>query len=119
MTVLEPARQDEAIASIDATLYQQLWAGNNLGRMQKELATGSPRRKAKAQETITHYRRNCKKPKRLPECPCRARRLRASFPPWSTICAMPFQGHAVEQEEKRNRAAKEHHQKSFKGQRSY
>ena len=57
IAVLEPARRDEAVASVRRDLVQQLWEGNNLGRLQKDyshwLRSGE---KQKAQQAISDYR---------------------------------------------------------------
>src|SRR5262249_58555260 len=62
IAVLEPARRDEAAASVRRELIQKLWEGNNLGRLQKDyshwLRVGDQR---KAQQAIADYRQAVQK----------------------------------------------------------
>ncbi len=119
VAVLESARKDEAVASIDQTLYRQLWEGNNLGRMQKEfshwLRLGDEK---KAKETITTYRDTLRKEEAATGVPLQSQAVTDSLSTMESDLREAFSGAAPEQAEKRNRAAKDHHQKAVKGQRA-
>ena len=119
VAVLESARKDEAVASIDQTLYRQLWEGNNLGRMQKEfshwLRLGDEK---KAKETITIYRDTLRKEEAATGVPLQSQAVTDSLSTMESDLREAFSGAAPEQAEKRNRAAKDHHQKAVKGQRA-
>ena len=119
VAVLESARKDEAVASIDQTLYRQLWEGNNLGRMQKEfshwLRLGDEK---KVKETITTYRETLRKEEAATGVPLQSQAVTDSLSTMESDLREAFSGVAPEQAEKRNRAAKDHHQKAVKGQRA-
>jgi Ca-activated chloride channel homolog len=119
VAVLEPARKDEAVASIDQTLYRQLWEGNNLGRMQKEfshwLRLGDEK---KAKEAVSAYRETLRKEEAATGVPLQSPVVTNSLTAMESDLRDAFSGTAPEQAEKRNRTAKDHHQKSVKGQRA-
>lgn len=119
VAVLEPARKDEAVASIDQTLYRQLWEGNNLGRMQKEfshwLRLGDEK---KAKGTISEYRETLQKEEAATGVPLQSPAVTNSLATMESDLRDAFSGTAPEQAEKRNRTAKDHHQKAVKSQRA-
>ena len=120
VAVLESARRDEAMASIDKSLYQQLWQTNNLGRLQKEfsnwLRSGD---RGKAEEAITHYREALQKQEAAAGVVLSSPQVVETLSTMEHELQDAFSGPPAEQDEKRNRAAKAHHQKSLTGQRSY
>jgi Ca-activated chloride channel family protein len=120
VAVLESARRDEAIASIDKSLYQQLWQTNNLGRLQKEfsnwLRSGD---RGKAEAAITHYREALQKQEAAAGVVLSSPRVVETLSTMEHELQDAFSGPPAEQDEKRNRAAKAQHQKSVTGQRSY
>jgi Ca-activated chloride channel family protein len=120
VAVLESARQDEAMGSIDKSLYQQLWQTNNLGRLQKEfshwLRSGD---RSKATEAITHYRETLQKQEATTGVVLSSPQVVETLSAMEYELQDAFSGPPAEQDEKRNRAAKAQHQKSVTGQRSY
>jgi Ca-activated chloride channel family protein len=120
VAVLESARRDEAIASIDKTLYQRLWQTNNLGRLQKEfsnwLRSGD---RGKAEEAITQYRQTLQKQEAAAGVVLSSPRVVDTLSAMEHELQDAFSGPPAAQDEKRNRAAKAQHQKSVSGQRSY
>lgn len=119
VAVVEAARKDEAVASIDQTLYRQLWEGNNLGRMQKEfshwLRLGDEK---KAKETISGYRETLRQEEAATGVALQSPAVTHSLETMESDLRDAFSGTAPEQAEKRNRTAKDNHQKSVKGQRA-
>jgi Ca-activated chloride channel family protein len=119
VAVLESARRDEAMASIDKTLYQRLWQTNNLGRLQKEfsnwLRSGDRR---KAEEAITRYREALQKQEAAAGVVLSSPRVMETLSTMEHELQDAFSGPPAAQDEKRNRAAKAQHQKSVTGQRS-
>lgn len=120
VAVLEPARRNEAVSSIDKDLYRQLWESNNFGRMQKEfsnwLRLGD---RAKAQEAITNYRDALDKDEAAAGVPLSSPEIVNKLSTMEQTLQDAFSGPPPEQAEKRNRAAKKHHRESVMGQRSY
>jgi len=120
VAILETARRDEAVASIDKDLYRQIWETNNLGRMQKELSNwlrlGD---RAKAQETIAHYREALHKEEAAVGAPMSSPEVVEKLSTMEKDLNEAFSGPVEQQAAKRNRSAKEQHQKAFLGQRSY
>jgi Ca-activated chloride channel family protein len=120
VAILEPTRRTEATASIDQELYGQLWKTNNLGRMQKEfshwLRLGD---RQKAQETMEQYRQDLSKAEAAVGVPLSSPQVTDTLSVMERDLHDAFSGPAGAQAEKRNRAAKDHHQKALTGQRSY
>ena len=120
LAVLETARRDEAVASIDKEIYRQIWETNNLGRMQKELSgwlrLGD---RKKAEETLTHYRDALQQEEAAAGVPMSSPEVLQKLSTMEKDLNEAFSGPVEQQADKRNRAAKEQHQKSFLGQRSY
>ncbi len=120
VAVLETTRRDEAVASIDKESYRQIWETNNLGRMQKELSgwlrLGD---RKKAEETITHYRNALRQEEAAAGVPMSSPEVLQTLSTMEKDLNEAFSGPVEQQADKRNRAAKEQHQKSFLGQRSY
>jgi Ca-activated chloride channel homolog len=119
IAVLEPARRDEAMASVRRDLVQQLWEGNNLGRLQKDyshwLRAGN---KQKAQQAITDYRHALQKAATETGVRVENQAVTDKLSTMEQELNEAFSGPAPQQEEKRNRAAKTHHGESLKSQRS-
>jgi Ca-activated chloride channel homolog len=119
VAVLELARRDEAVASVNQGLFQQLWEGNNLGRLQKDyshwLQTGD---KAKAQQAIADYRDTLHKAETDTGVPVASPAVTGELSAMEKELQETFSGPAAQQEEKRNRAAKIRHTEALKSQRS-
>jgi Ca-activated chloride channel family protein len=119
VTVLEPARRDEAMASIDKALYRQLWESNNFGRMQKEfsgwLRLGN---REKAQEAMTQYRDALHREEAAAGVPLSNPEVEGKLSAMEHDLQEAFSGPVPAQTEKRNRAAKQYHRKSIMEQRS-
>jgi Mg-chelatase subunit ChlD len=119
IAVLEPARRDEAVASVRRELVQQLWEGNNLGRLQKDyshwLRSGN---KQKAQQAITDYRQALQKAATDTGVRVETQAVTDKLSTMEQELNEAFSGPAPQQEEKRNRAAKTRHGESLKNQRS-
>ena len=119
IAVLEPARRDEAVASVRRDLVQQLWEGNNLGRLQKHyshwLRSGN---KPKAQQAISDYRQALQKTETDTGVRVENQVVSDKLSTMEQELNEAFSGPAPQQEEKRNRAAKTRHGESLKSQRS-
>jgi len=119
IAVLEPARRDEAMASVRRDLVQQLWEGNNLGRLQKDyshwLRAGN---KQKAQQAITDYRQALQKAATDTGVRVENQAVTDKLSTMEQELNEAFSGPAAQQEEKRNRAAKTRYSESLKSQRS-
>jgi Ca-activated chloride channel family protein len=119
ITVLEPARRDEATASVHRDLVQQIWGGNNFGRLQKDysywLRSGD---KPKAQQAITNYRQAMEKAATDTGVQVENQAVTDKLSTMEQELNEAFSGSAAQQEEKRNRAAKTRHGESLKSQRS-
>jgi len=119
IAVLEPARRDEAVASVSRELVQQLWEGNNLGRLQKDyshwLRTGE---KQKAQQAITDYRQALQQAATDTGVRVENQAVTDKLSIMEQELNAAFSGPAAQQAEKRNRAAKTRYSESLKSQRS-
>jgi Ca-activated chloride channel homolog len=119
IAVLEPARRDEAVASVSRDLVQQLWEGNNLGRLQKDyshwLRTGD---KQKAQQAITDYRQALQKTATDTGVRVENQAVTDKLSTMEQELNEAFSGPVAQQAEKRNRAAKTRYSESLKSQRS-
>jgi hypothetical protein len=117
--VLEPARRDEARASVHRELLQQLWGGNNLGRLQKDyshwLRAGE---KQKAQQAITDYRQALQKAATDTGVRVENQAVTDKLSTMEQELNEAFSGPVAQQEEKRQRAAKIRHGESRQSQRS-
>lgn len=119
VAVLEPARRDEAVASVNQGLFRQLWEGNNLGRLQKDyshwLRAGD---KQKAQQAIADYRDTLRKSETDTGVSVDSPAVVHELSAMEKELHETFSGPAAQQEEKRNRAAKTRHGEALKSQRS-
>jgi Ca-activated chloride channel family protein len=119
IAILEPARRDEAAASVSRDLVQQLWEGNNLGRLQKDyshwLRAGD---KQKAQQAITDYRQVLQKAEGDTGVRVENQAVIDKLSTLEQELNETFSGPAPQQAEKRNRAAKTRYGESLKSQRS-
>jgi Ca-activated chloride channel homolog len=119
IAVLEPARRDEAVASVSRDLVQQLWEGNNLGRLQKDyshwLRTGD---KQKAQQAITDYRQALQKAATDTGIRVENQAVTDKLSTMEQELNEAFSGPVAQQAEKRNRAAKTRYSESLNSQRS-
>jgi Ca-activated chloride channel family protein len=120
VAILEPSRQEEAVASIDQGLYRQVWQGNNLGRLQKELSHWLRRGdQKKAAAAIATYRDELQKTEAASGVVIRTPEVAQKLSTLDKDVNEAFAGPAPQQERKRNRAAKEQHQEALRQQRSY
>jgi len=107
------------MASVRRDLVQQLWEGNNLGRLQKDyghwLQAGN---KHKAQQAITDYRQALQKAATDTGVRVETQAVTDKLSTMEQELNEAFSGPAPHQEEKRNRAAKTRHDESLKSQRS-
>ena len=119
IAVLEPARRDEAVASVSRDVVQQLWEGNNLGRLQKDyshwLQAGD---KQKAQQAIADYRQALQKVATDTGVSVENQAVTDKLSVMEQELNEVFSGPAPQQAEKRNRAAKTRYSESLKSQRS-
>jgi hypothetical protein len=119
VAVLEPARHDEALASVGRELLQQLWEGNNLGRLQKDyshwLRVGD---RQKAQQAIADYRQALHKAETDTGVRVENQAVTDKLSTMEQELNEAFSGPAPQQAEKRNRAAKTRYGESLKSQRS-
>lgn len=120
VAILEPARRDEAVASIDQELYRQVWQGHNFGRMQKNfsqwLRSGD---KKKAEEALATYRDELQQAETASGIPLQSPATSEKLSTMEQDMHEAFTGSASQQEAKRNRAAKDQHLKALQKQRSY
>ena len=120
VAVLELARRDEAVASVNQGLFRQLWEGNNLGRLQKDyshwLRAGE---KQKAQQAIADYRETLHKAETDTGVTVDSPAVTDELSVMEKELQETFSGPAAQQEEKRNRAAKIRHGEALKSQRSW
>jgi Ca-activated chloride channel homolog len=119
IAVLEPGRRDEAVASVSRDLVQQLWEGNNLGRLQKDyshwLRTGDEQ---KAQQAITDYRQALQKAATDTGIRVENQAVTDKLSTMEQELNEAFSGPVAQQAEKRNRAAKTRYSESLNSQRS-
>jgi len=119
IAVLEPVRRDEAATSVRRELVQQLWEGNNLGRLQKDyshwLRVGDQQ---KAQQVITDYRQALQKAATDTGVRVENQAVTDKLSAMEQELHEVFSGPAPQQAEKRNRAAKTRYSESLKSQRS-
>ena len=119
VAVLEPARRDEAVASVNQGLFRQLWEGNNLGRLQKDysqwLRVGE---KQKAQQAIADYRDTLRKVETDTGIAVASPVVTEQLSIMEKEIQETFSGPAAQQEEKRNRAAKIRYGEALKSQRA-
>lgn len=119
VAVLEPARREEAVASVRRDLVQQLWEGNNLGRLQKDyshwLRSGD---KQKAQQAISDYRQALQQAETDTGVRVENQAVSDKLSTMEQELQEAFSGPAPQQAEKRNRAAKIRHGESLKSQRA-
>jgi Ca-activated chloride channel family protein len=119
IAVLEPARHDEAVASVRRDLVQQLWEGNNLGRLLKDyshwLRAGEQR---KAQQALADYRQALQKAETDTGVRVENQVVIDKLSTMEQELNEAFSGPAPQQAEKRNRAAKTRYGESLKSQRS-
>lgn len=107
LTVVEPERGKEAIASVDKDVYQQSWLKNNLGRMQKKLSSMIRQGdKYQAAQVISDYREAVAKAETATEVPLASAAMNDKLNEMERQLADSFEGNRADQEVKRKRAAK-------------
>lgn len=120
VAILEPERQEEAVASIDQELYRQVWERNNLGRMQKALSHWLRHGdRKKAEEAIATYRDELQQAEAVSGIALSNPETSQKLSTMEQDLHGAFTGPAPQQESKRNRAAKDQHQQSLRQQRTY
>lgn len=106
--VVEPARRDEALASIDEDIYRNSWVKNNFGRLQhavgKALRNGDRSEAAKA---ITEYRDELRQAEAASSVSLTSAELDSELSEMSAKVSDAFAGAPAAQLEKQNRYAKE------------
>lgn len=118
LSVVEPARKHEAVASIDQGIYKKSWLKNNLGRMQKKLSYWLREgNKDKADQVINEYRKDLDKAEEQAAVPLQSDELDQKLSEMESSVAEVFDGSRQEQEVKRKRAAKSLFSGSLKQQR--
>lgn len=107
LSVVEAARQNEAVKSVNAEVYKKTWTENNLGRMKKALSDSVREgNKAKAQQTINEYRQAVEKAQKASNVQLLTPDVDKELNSMNSQVEESFKGAAAEQDVKRKRSAK-------------
>lgn len=118
ITIVEAARREEAVRSVDSDVYKQSWLTNNLGRMKKALSSSlRSGDKVKAKKDIYEYRQAIKKAEKESKVKILSPSVAAELNDMEEEVDAVFVGNISEQEEKRKRSSKSIQQESIKQQR--
>ena len=118
LAVLEPARREEARASINTAVFADTWTANNLGLTQKEVREWTLRGdKAKASESIANYRRQLAAAESESGVAIMNPEVSQELRVLQHDVDAAFAGSPAEQQEKQNRLGKGVYSKALKNQR--
>jgi len=118
ITIVEAARREEAVKSVDSNVYKQSWLKNNLGRMKKALSSSlRSGDKAKAKQDIYDYRQAVKKAEKETQIKILEPSVAAELNDMEAEVDAVFEGKASEQAEKRKRSSKSIQKDSIQQQR--
>jgi hypothetical protein len=117
-TVVAPAQQQEAVASIRGDVYRQSWLQNNLGRMRKDVANWiKAGDRPKAQAAIDDYRRQLDSAESKSGMRIKDETVEQDVGTMESELNDAFQGSHAQQAEKQNRLSKRMQYKSREEQR--
>ncbi|MCK4842741.1 MAG: VWA domain-containing protein [Methylococcales bacterium] len=119
LTVVAPEQKIQAQKSIDKEIYQKSWVENNLGRMKKKLSQWMREgKKDKAKNEIAKYRKEMKDAASVSNIPLASIKMDEQLSEMEEQIEEAFVGKAMDQQVKRNRAAKSMQYDSIKKQRN-
>ncbi|MBV1882992.1 MAG: VWA domain-containing protein [Pseudomonadales bacterium] len=117
LTIVEPKRRQEAVASIDEESYFSVWKDNNMGRMRKAVNQFIRKgEKAKAQAVIQDYRADVVRAEEMSGLPL-GLSVETELKEIKGELDDAFSGTASDQRVKQNRMAKKSHAASLSSQR--
>ncbi len=118
LSVLAPEFKVEAQESINKDVYQSSWVGNNLGRMKKKLSQWMREgKKDQAKQVIKQYRQEVKAAEIESNLPLASSDMDDKLEEMEAQVDDAFAGSILDQQVKRNRAAKSIQYDSIKTQR--
>lgn len=118
LAVVTPKYRLQAQQSIDKDMYQQSWAGNNLGRMKKKLSQWVREgKKDKAKNEIMEYRKEMQDAAKESNLPLATPAIKEELLEMEKQVNEAFVGSLQDQQVKRNRAAKSMQYDSISSQR--
>lgn len=107
LSIVEPSKREQALKSVDTSVYKKTWTENNLGRMKKTLSDSVREgNKAKAQQAITDYRQAAEKAQKDSNVPLLTPQVDDELKKMNADVEESFKGDAVEQDIKRKRSSK-------------
>lgn len=107
LSIVEPAKREQALKSVDANVYKKTWTENNLGRMKKTLSDSVREGdKVKAQQAITDYRQAAEKAEKDSNVPLLSPEVDKELKTMNEQVEESFKGDATEQDIKRKRSSK-------------
>jgi Ca-activated chloride channel family protein len=119
LAILEPARKEEVVHSIDHDVYKQSWLKNNLGLLQKKTsALIRSGEKHKAEQAITDYRQKLRQVEAESNVPMASAAMDDKLEKMKADVNEAFVGSRADQEVKRKRAAKSMQYGAIKEQRA-
>jgi hypothetical protein len=119
LSVVEPARHEEALSSIDKNVYKQSWMKNNLGRMQKKLSQWIREgEKDKAERVLHDYRASVAIAEKESNIALASPAIDDALNEMQGSIEKAFSGSRSDQDIKRKRAAKSIQADSIKAQRT-
>ncbi len=120
LSIVEPERRDEAVKSVDKSVYSKTWTENNLGRMKKELSDSVREGdKDRAQKAITDYKQALEKAEKEADVQLVTPEVEQELKAMEEEVDDAFAGPAAVQNEKRKRSSKSIQQDAIKQQRSF
>lgn len=119
LSVVEASRREEALKSVDASVYKKTWTENNLGRMKKVLSDSVREgNKIKAKQAINEYRQAVEKAQANSSVPLLTPAVDEELNNMDKQVEDSFKGDAAEQRVKQNRSAKSIQKEAISNQRS-
>lgn len=116
--VIEPAKKQEAVASIRGDVYRKSWLQNNLGRMRKEVSSWiKAGNRPQAQAAIEDYRRKLDDAEVKSGLSIKDKVVEQDIARMETELNEAFQGSDTEQAERQNRLSKRMQYKAREEQR--
>jgi len=118
LAVVAPEQRIQALQSIDKEVYQNSWVENNLGRMKKKLSQWLREgKKDQAKQAIITYREEVEAAAAVSNLPLASTEMKSKLEVMEEQVDDAFAGDMLEQQVKRNRAAKSMQYDSIKTQR--
>ncbi len=118
VTIVAPEMKEQARLSIDRKVYEDSWVNNNLARMKKKLGTWLQQgKKDQAEKAIKEYRQEIEAASSLSQLPLASPKVEKKLAEMEQQVDEAFAGSMLDQQLKRNRAAKSMQYESIKMQR--